>query len=107
MIPYFLEKLKNTPDGESNVLENTLLLYGSPMGNSNVHNHKRCPLLLAGHAGGALKGGLHVKAADGTPMANALLTVAHALGLEETKNLGDSTSALDLNTATETTVAQG
>jgi len=106
MIPYFLEKLKNTPDGESNVLENTLLLYGSPMGNSNVHNHKRCPLFLAGHAGGALKGGLHVKAADGTPMANALLTAAHALGLEDMKSIGDSTGAMDLNAATETTVAQ-
>jgi hypothetical protein len=105
MIPYFLEKLKNTSDGETNLLENTLLLYGSPMGNSNVHNHKRCPLFLAGHAGGALKGGLHVKAADGTPMANALLTVAHALGLEDTKSIGDSTAPMDLNTATETTVA--
>ncbi len=106
MIPYFLEKLKNTPDGESNLLENTLLVYGSPMGNSNVHNHKRCPLILAGHAGGALKGGLHVKAADGTPMANALLTAAHALGLEDMKSIGDSTGAMDLNAATETTVAQ-
>jgi hypothetical protein len=106
MIPYFLEKLKNTSDGETNLLENTLLLYGSPMGNSNVHNHKRCPLFLAGHAGGALKGGLHVKAADGTPMANALLTVAHALGMDDTKSIGDSTAPMDLNTATETTVAQ-
>jgi hypothetical protein len=107
MLPYFLEKLKNTPDGESNLLENTLLIYGSPMGNSNVHNHKRCPLVLAGHAGGALKGGLHVKAADGTPMANALLTAAHALGLDDMKSLGDSTGPMELNAAAETTVAQG
>ena len=56
LLPYFLEKLKNTPDGDSNLLENSLLLYGSPMGNPNVHNHKRCPLLLLGHAGGQLKG---------------------------------------------------
>ncbi|MDH4064297.1 MAG: DUF1552 domain-containing protein [Acidobacteriota bacterium] len=105
MIPYFLEKLKNTPDGESNLLENTLLIYGSPMGNSNVHNHKRCPLFLAGHAGGALKGGLHVKAADGTPMSNALLTAAHALGLDDMPSLGDSTGTLDLNAAPATTVA--
>jgi hypothetical protein len=105
MLPYFLEKLKNTQDGETNLLENTVLLYGSPMGNSNVHNHKRCPLILAGHGGGALKGGLHVKAADGTPMANAMLTVAHAIGLDGVKTLGDSTAAMDLNSATETTVA--
>ena len=51
------------------------------MGDSNVHNHKRCPLFLAGKAGGALKGGLHLKAADGTPMANAMLAALHELGL--------------------------
>jgi hypothetical protein len=107
MIPYFLEKLKNTQDGESNLLESTLVIYGSPMGNSNVHNHKRCPLIFAGHAGGALKGGVHVKAADGTPMANALLTAAHALGLDDMKALGDSTGTMDLNAAPETTVSQG
>ena len=104
MIPYFLNKLKNTPDGDSNLLENTLVVYGSPMGNSNVHNHKRCPLFLAGHAGGALKGGLHVRAAEGTPMANVMLSVANAIGLDM-KTFGDSTSALDLNSAPETTVA--
>jgi hypothetical protein len=105
MIPYFLNKLKNTADGESNLLENTLVLYGSPMGNSNVHNHKRCPLFLAGHAGGRLKGGVHLKAADGTPMANVMLTVAHMLGMDEMKTFGDSTAAHDLNTAPSTTVA--
>ncbi|MGH9144657.1 MAG: DUF1552 domain-containing protein, partial [Vicinamibacterales bacterium] len=99
LVPYFLEKLKNTPDGDGNLLDNTLLLYGSPMGDSNLHNHKRCPLFLAGHAGGRLKGGVHVKAADGTPMANAMLTVAHKLGLDEMESLGDSTGELDLTTA--------
>ena len=57
------------------------------MGNSNVHNHKRCPLFLAGHAGGALKGNLHVKAADGTPMANVMLTLLQDLGLDDMKSL--------------------
>jgi hypothetical protein len=106
MIPYFLTKLKNTPDGEHTLLDNSLIVYGSPMGNSNVHNHKRCPLFLAGHAGGALKGGLHLKAADGTPMANVMLTLAHMLGLEM-PSFGDSTSAFELNTAPQTTVAAG
>jgi hypothetical protein len=97
LVPYFLDKLKNTPDGDSNLLENTLIVYGSPMGNSNVHNHKRCPLFFAGHAGGALKGGVHIKAADGTPMANAFLAVAqNALGLE-INSFGDSTAVMDLN----------
>ena len=82
LVPYFLEKLKNIQEGDANLLEKTLVVYGSPMGNSNTHNHKRCPLFLAGHANGMLKGNLHVKAADGTPMANAMLTLLHGLGLE-------------------------
>jgi hypothetical protein len=105
LIPYFLEKLKNTPDGDSNLLENSIVLYGSPMGNSNVHNHKRCPLFLAGHAGGQLKGNLHIRAADETPMANAMLTVAHMLGLDDMDTFGDSTGAMDLNMPPETTTA--
>ena len=105
MLPYFLNKLKNTPDGERNLLDNTLVLYGSPMGNSNVHNHKRCPLIFAGHAGGQLKGGLHIKAADGTPMANPLLSAMHLLGLGDTTTFGDSTGVMDLNAAPNQTAA--
>jgi hypothetical protein len=106
MVPYFLEKLKNTPDGDSNLLENSLIIYGSPMGNSNLHNHKRCPLFLAGHAGGRLKGGLHLKAADGTPMANVLLSAMHTIGLNDINQFGDSTGVFDLNAApAQTTVA--
>jgi hypothetical protein len=103
-IPYFLEKLKNTPDGDSNLLENTLIVYGSPMGDSNVHNHKRVPLFLAGHMGGKLKGNLHLKAADGTPMANVFLRLLHDLGVDDIKSFGDSTGEVDLTTVPETTV---
>ena len=103
MIPYFLEKLKNTPDGDSNLLENTLLIYGSPMGDSNLHNHKRVPLFLAGHAGGALKGGLHHRAPDGTPLANVMLSVMHKIGLDDVPTFGDSTGELDLNATAVTT----
>jgi len=92
MIPYFLEKLKNTPDGDSNLLETSLILYGSP-------------LFIAGHAGGRLKGNLHLKAADGTPMANVMLSVAHTLGLD-LDHIGDSTAPFDLNgAAAQSTVA--
>jgi hypothetical protein len=70
-----------------------------------VHNHKRCPLFLAGHAGGALKGGLHHRAADGTPMANVFLTVSQMLGMNDVKTFGDSTAAYDLNTVPTTTAA--
>jgi hypothetical protein len=103
MMPYFLDKLRRTPDGDGTLLDNTLVIYGSPMGNSNVHNHKRCPLILAGHAGGQLKGGVHIKAADSTPMANAMLSMVQMLGLEMDK-FGDSTAAMDLNQVQSTTL---
>jgi hypothetical protein len=99
MVPYFLEKLKNTPDGDGNLLENTMVIYGSPMGDSNLHNHKRVPFFVVGRAGGALKGRMHVRAADGTPLANAMLTLIHALDID-TPQFGDSTGAMDLNAIT-------
>ncbi|MEW6322661.1 MAG: DUF1552 domain-containing protein [Acidobacteriota bacterium] len=105
-LPYFLDKLRRTPDGDGTLLDNALIIYGSPMGNSNVHNHKRCPLFYAGHAGGRLKGGLHIRAADGTPMANSMLTALHLLGVEDLDRFGDSTGAMSLNDAPETTVAE-
>jgi hypothetical protein len=107
-LPYFFDKLKSTPDADgSNLFDNTLIIYGSPMGNSNVHNHKRCPLFFAGHMGGKLKGGVHIKTPDGTPMANAMLTVMQDLGLEMDK-FGDSTGTMNLNGVVETTeIARG
>ena len=96
LVPYFLDKLQKIDEGEKNLLENTLVIYGSPMGNSNVHNHKRCPLFLAGHAGGHLKGNMHVKTPDGTPMANVMLTLLHDLGLDDLQSFGDSTGECQL-----------
>ena len=96
LIPYFLEKLKNTPDGDASLLDRTMVIYGSPMGNSNVHNHKRCPLFLAGHANGQLKGNQHVITEDRTPMANVMLTLLHKLGHHDIESFGDSTGALSI-----------
>jgi hypothetical protein len=93
LLGYFLEKLKNTPDGDSNLLERSLVLYGSPMGDSNVHNHKRVPMLLAGHANGAFKGNYHLKTAEGTPTANVYQTVLNKLGVQS-RSIGDSTGTL-------------
>jgi uncharacterized protein DUF1552 len=96
MLPYFLDKLKSVQEGDSTLLDKTLIVYGSPMGDSNLHNHRRCPLILLGGANGKLDGNTHIKAPDGTPMANALLTVAHTLGLDDMKALGDSTGTLSV-----------
>jgi len=106
MVPYFLEKLKNTPDVDGNLLDNTLVIYGSPMGDSNLHNHKRVPFFVAGRGGGALKGGLHLRAPDGTPLANAMLTLIHGLGIDMAQ-FGDSTGAFDLNAVTPLPATNG
>jgi len=97
LLPYFLDKLKNTMEGDTHLLHKSAILYGSGMGDPNLHNHKRCPLILLGHANGRLKGGLHVEAADGTPMANAMLGLLRALGHEDRSNFGDSTDELSLS----------
>jgi hypothetical protein len=103
LLPYFIEKLKNTPDGDGTLLDHSMIVFGSPMGDGNVHNHVRCPLLVVGHANGALKGNLHISVPSGTPMANAMLTMLHVLGHTDMKSFGDSTAALDLNSAPSTT----
>jgi len=95
LIPYFLQKLKDTPDGDGNLLDHSMVLYGSPIGDSNAHNHKRLPILLAGKANGALKGNMHVKPDDGTPLANVLLGMMHKLGVE-IDHIGDSTGVVEL-----------
>lgn len=90
-LPYFLKKLQDTTEGDTHLLDKTVIVYGSPMGNPNVHNHKRCPLFVVGGASGKLAGNLHVRAAPGTPMANVILTLMHELGMDDIESFGDST----------------
>jgi hypothetical protein len=91
MLPYFLEKLRSTMEGDANLLDKTLILYGSPMANGHTHNHRNCPLIALGRGNGILEGGLHVKATDATPMANVMLSLMHRLGLDDLQSFGDST----------------
>ena len=90
---YFLEKLRDTPDGDGSLLDHSLVVYGSPMGDSNVHAHKRVPMLLVGHANGQFSGNRHVKAAHETPTSNLLLGILGKLGIEQ-EYIGDSTGVL-------------
>jgi hypothetical protein len=96
MLPYFLDKLKNTMDGDKDLLEQTVIVFGSPMGDPNLHNHRRCPLLLLGHGNGMLEGNMHLKAPDGTPMANVFLSLMHKFGLKN-DTFGDSTGEFALS----------
>lgn len=97
LLPYLLDKLKNSMEGDTNLLEKTVILYGSPMADGNIHNHRRCPLLLLGHGNGRLEGNTHLKAPDGTPMANVMLTLMHKLGLDDVQSFGDSTGEFALS----------
>jgi hypothetical protein len=96
MVPYFLQRLQETMEGDTHLLDKTMIVYGSPMGDSNLHNHKRCPLFVAGGANGRLQGNQHLKAPDGTPMANVMLSLMHKLGLEDIESFGDSTGDFSL-----------
>jgi hypothetical protein len=97
MLPYFLDKLSRTMDGDRSLLDQTVIMYGSPMADGNIHNHRRCPLLLMGGGNGLLQGNLHLKAPDGTPMANVMLSLMHRLGLDDVHGFGDSTGAFALS----------
>ncbi len=95
-LPYFLDRLKETVEGDSTLLDKTLIVYGSPMGDPNVHNHKRCPLIVLGGANGKLAGNTHIKAEAETPMANAMLSMLHKLGADDIDSFGDSTAPMSL-----------
>ncbi len=93
MLPYFLRKLEEISEGEDSLLDKTMVMYGSPMGDPNLHNHKRCPLIVLGGANGRLDTGRHLSYADGTPMANVMLSLMHTLGMDDLQSFGDSTGA--------------
>ena len=96
LLPYFVEKLQSIQDGDATLLDRTLIIYGSPMGDGHVHNHKRCPLIVLGGANGQLSGNVHHRAPAGTPMANVMLTLMHKLGLTDIDTFGDSTRTFSL-----------
>jgi hypothetical protein len=97
LLPYFLEKLQSVRDGDRSLLERTMIVYGSPMGDPNIHNHKRCPLIVMGGANGELAGDVHLRAQAGTPMANVMLTLMHKLGLTQIEQFGDSTGTFAMS----------
>ena len=92
---YFIERLENITDGDATLLDQSMIIWGSPMGDANVHNHRRCPLVVLGGAGGVHHGGTHIRAADDTPMANAMLTLLNLLG-HELASFGDSTGEMSI-----------
>lgn len=82
LFAYFLEKLKATSDGNGSLLDHAVCLYGSGMGNPDVHDHVNLPILVAGGAGGRHKGGRHIRYAEPTPLANLHLTLLTKAGVK-------------------------
>ncbi len=97
LVPYFLDRLASIQEGDASLLDKTMVVYGSPMGDSNVHNHKRCPLFVVGGANGRMDGNLHLRADPGTPMANVMLSLMHKLGMDDVTSFGNSTGAFGLS----------
>jgi len=77
----FLEKLKSTPDGNGSLLDHSVFLYGSGMGNPSTHDHDNLPILVAGGAACGMRGGRHIKFENGTPLANLHLTLLDRVGV--------------------------
>ena len=92
----FLERLKNTPDGDGSLLDHTLILYGSGMSESDTHSRLNLPTLLVGGAAGQMKGNRHIQAAKETPVANLMISLANKFdcGLEKFGTLSTGTVSL-------------
>ena len=94
---YFLARLKEVSDGDGKtLLDNSMIVYGGSISDGNKHDHNNLPVVLAGHGGGAIKGGQLRKAADDTPLNNLFLSMAATCGTQ-VENFGDSTAALSLS----------
>ncbi len=81
LFAYFLQKLRATPDGDGTLLDHSLYLYGSGMGNRDMHDHTNLPILVAGGGAGKLKGGRHIRYDKPTPLANLHLTLLDRVGV--------------------------
>jgi len=81
LFSYFLEKLKATPDGDGSLLDHSLYLYGSGMGNPDVHDHVNLPIIVAGGGAGRRPNGRHIRYAEPTPLANLHLTMLEKVGV--------------------------
>jgi hypothetical protein len=91
----FLQRLKTTPDGDGTMLDHSIVLYGSGMGNANVHGHVDLPYLVAGTGSGTIKGGRHIRAREHDPSGNLLLSVVDKFGIAK-DSVGYSTGRVDL-----------
>jgi hypothetical protein len=96
MLAYYLDKLRNTPDGDGSLLDHTLIMYGAALSDANLHLYTDLPILMVGGGINGIKGGQHIKYPSRTPVTNLLLTMLDKAGVPKVERLGDSTGRLDL-----------
>ena len=92
---WFLGRLKSVEEGDGTLLDNCMVLYGSGIADGNRHNHDDLPIIVAGHGGGSIDSGRHVKLTEETPLNNLFLAFSERMGAGVTE-LGDSTGVLPL-----------
>jgi len=92
LVAYLMEKLKAVKDGDGNLLDNSLILFGSCMSNPNAHDHSPLPVFVGGGGAGTIAGGRHLKLREDTPMANLLATILAKTGTGD--HVGDSTGLI-------------
>lgn len=90
----FLDKLQQTPDGEGSLLDNTIVVYGSCIGDGNRHNHDDLPVLIAGGKSAGIRGDQHLAFEQGTPMTNLYLSILDRMGAP-IEQFGDSTGRIE------------
>jgi hypothetical protein len=95
LLASFIERLQKTADGDGSLLDHSLVLYGSGMGNGNVHAAEQLPTLLVGGCAGAMKGNRHIVAPERTPNGNMLVSVAEKMGVNM-DSFGSSTGRVAL-----------
>jgi hypothetical protein len=96
MLAYYLDKLRNTQDGDGSLLDHTLIMYGAALSDANLHLYTDLPVLMVGGGINGIKGGQHIKYPSRTPLTNLLLTMLDKAGVPKMDRLGDSTGRLDL-----------
>ncbi len=93
LLAYFLERLRDVPEGDGTLLDHTVILYGSSMSDSNLHRMYDVPTMVVGGPRAGITGGRHLRYAPGTPLANLQLALLEKVGVQ-IEQFGDSTARL-------------
>jgi len=92
-LAYLMDKMRAIPEGEGNLLDNSMILFGSSISDGNLHNPNNLPIIMAGRGGGAIKTGAHIANPKETPLCNLYLTMLQTMGVQA-ESFGDSNGVI-------------